>query len=266
MSQSITKSFLTDFKDNNRKLLKLALVVFVLFQPVFILLGALPGYIVLTEQLASVSFVISLLSFCLLSISMSFVVRVIYPAAKLRWLLNVMGQRHFSRFIIAKHLAYQLPTLLLLMLGYLKVENELIYFENIFLLVLMVIAIIIRQIKTATTNSYNSLTHSHLYDYGELNFNKYIFIFVNASVFTTLISLITSVITAAVFFAVFYSIHFVLCKTVHQQHLLTFAKYAMFYCSITPKLASRVKKLLLFSYYIVLVVPILLFIFKLSMG
>ena len=123
MYRACEKHQLHAFSRGNRTLIKVAAVFAIMIQPVLLILGPLPGYLLYTFEIGNPGFWLSALIIIGLS-SLSFVIyNSIVKSRYTAWVVHVAGHQHFYIGYCRGQLLFATPTLLLLALGLTKTEQ-----------------------------------------------------------------------------------------------------------------------------------------------
>lgn len=111
------------FSQNNRTLIKVAAIFVIMIQPLLLMLGPLPGYLIYAHDLGNPGFWLSVMLITGLS-SLSFVIyNSIVKSRLTAWVIHVAGHQHFYIGYCRGQLLFAAPSLLLLALGLTKTEQ-----------------------------------------------------------------------------------------------------------------------------------------------
>ena len=123
MYQEVEQSLIKEYKKNNQLIVKVCVIVFVLMQPVLLVFGPLPGYLIYTEKVTSGLFWLS----TILLLSLSYLTAKIYDAImikeKIHWLTLITGKSYIYKHYCLGQLKFALPSMILLLVGLHKVAD-----------------------------------------------------------------------------------------------------------------------------------------------
>ena len=154
MYRTCEKHQLRAFSESNRTLIKIAAVFALMIQPVLLILGPLPGYLLYTFDIGNPGFWLAALIIIGLS-SLSFIIyNTIVKPRHTAWVIHVAGYRHFYIGYCRGQLLFAAPTLLLLALGLAKTES----FGKALVFMLLVIAVHVLAYSYAATRRFEKLS------------------------------------------------------------------------------------------------------------
>jgi len=237
----INNAFLEEFKSNNKLLVKIAIVAFVLIQPVLLLFGALPGYLILTSPILSAPYLASALFLVIVTLLCLQIFSLIYPTNQLRWLYCLLGKAKFYRQFIAKLAACLAPAIAFLFAGFLKIESETANLLATLPILIVLSALLTIKSRKALQESQSRFASAKLIrPYIKVNLTQSIAVIINLIIFTLCCAFAQRTQVILSFFSVGFVFHAALIWVIHKQNKVTFNTYVFFYRSISKPLANKV--------------------------
>jgi len=123
MYQEVEQSLIKEYRKNNQLIVKVCVIVFVLIQPILLVFGPLPGYLIYTQKVSSGLFWLS----TIFILSLSYIAAKIYDAImvkeKIHWLTLISGKSYLYKHYCLGQLKFALPSMILLIVGLYKVAD-----------------------------------------------------------------------------------------------------------------------------------------------
>lgn len=133
MYRVVEQTLFKSFKANNKKLVKIFIVLLIIFQPVFLIIGALPGYLYFSADIFSIYFWTALFVILTASVMSAYIYNVIFQSRYFPWVIQVAGRRHLYTHYCIGQLKFAVPTWLMVGFGYYKSEPS-VYSTSMFII------------------------------------------------------------------------------------------------------------------------------------
>jgi len=247
--RTVEKTLLKEFVANNKTLVRVLSVLLLFLQPLVLIFGPLPGYLVLMGDVYHWSFWLSA-SFLLLCSYLSAVAydTIIHPKY-FTWVRLLAGDKHFFRRYIIGQAMFAAPTIVFLLLGIVKLENS--TFPVVPLTLIMLLHGLYYWWRAQQALSNTAQRHSHSSYYLSLRhlalsfFKPVIFHFITYAVVLSgfiMVFIIEHAPTQLAFTAVFDLLLLLLALAIARIHTTQLRQFRGFLWTISPQLFNRVKR------------------------
>lgn len=135
MYQLVEKKLVELYKDNNKFIVRSVLLFVVLLSPLLVMYAPLPGYLLLTSQILSPSFVITLSLVTGLSWICTSLYQSILSQRYFFWAISVFGRSTFFRHYYVGSIKFCIPVFFVLAVGLTKVDLQMEIVARVLMLV-----------------------------------------------------------------------------------------------------------------------------------